>query len=143
MSLQCATGRARVWKPSRLQRLMCSDSVVVDLLCRKRYIGNTMWFTWGALFPSTARPQWGTSVMCVSVCLCMCVWVDKATFPYISHRNLSSLRTVSHSFSGFISCSGVKYRRIIFGYLYFTFTPIHTFMFCFQIKHNNIKYNIL
>lgn len=30
------------WRPSGLQQLMCSDSVVVNPLCRKRYIGNTV-----------------------------------------------------------------------------------------------------
>lgn len=52
-------GRARAWKPSRLQRLMCSDIVVVEPLCRVRYGGNTARFTWGDPFPSAARPQRG------------------------------------------------------------------------------------
>lgn len=37
--------------------LMCSDSVVVDPLCRKSCIQ----FARGAHFPSTVQPQWGPS----------------------------------------------------------------------------------
>lgn len=89
MSLQGATGRTRVWKPSRLQQLMCSDSVVVEPLCRKRYIGNTVRFTWGALFPSTARPQWGTSTLCVPECECV-----SQNF-HISATEISSLSSLN------------------------------------------------
>ncbi len=104
MSLQGAAGRARVWKPSRLQQLMCSDSVVVYPLCRKRYIGNTVWFTRGALFTSTAQPQWGTSSMCV--CVRQRFRISATEISSVGSPNIFPLPLrPRHNFS----CSGGKY----------------------------------